>query len=122
MWSVPWYFEYEIVAGPGDVVQKWIRIFTPGSWRIMSSTMVAPPDALPSIFRERKKFCSFETCYILDGTGGTSPDEQLRTTSLPTHYCEHFRDWDTRSGFSYFLMFLVLIESSDALPFSASGI
>ena len=87
MWSVPRYFEYEIVAGPGDAVQDWTRIFTPGSWRTISSTIISPPDALPSTFREWKKFYIFETCYILDGTGGTSPDEQLRTTSLPTHYC-----------------------------------
>ena len=63
--------------------------------------MVAPPDALPSTFREWKKFYIVETCYILDGTVGTSPDEQLRTTSLPTRYCWHFRDWNTRGGSDY---------------------
>ena len=72
MWSVPRYFEYEIVAGPGDSVQEWIRIFTPGSWRLLSATVATPPEALPSTFREWKKFYIFETYYILDSTGGFS--------------------------------------------------
>ena len=70
-WPVPRYFEYDIVAGPGDSVSEWIGVYMPGPWQPVADFTLGPAPGLPSTYREWHKFYIFEVYWPCDSTGGT---------------------------------------------------
>ena len=79
-WTIPRYFENDIVAGSGDYFSEWIRVYTPGQWQPVADFTIGPPPELRYTYREWQKFYHFE---VLDSTEGTSAGRSLMRPFTP---------------------------------------
>ena len=87
-WSVPRYFEYDIVNGPANTrVDPWQPV--------ADSTLKPAPDST-STYREWRRFYHFEVYWPRDSTGGTTLDSFSQPVSYASFYTWQYRDWHTR--------------------------
>ena len=41
-WTLPRYFEYDIVNGPASTSVEWIRVYVPGPWQPVAESTLGP--------------------------------------------------------------------------------
>ena len=64
-WTLPRYFEYDIVNGPAGTSVEWIRVYVPGPWQPVAENTLGPAPEDPTTYREWRKVYHFDVQYGL---------------------------------------------------------
>ena len=59
-WSLPRYFEYDIVNGPASTSVEWIRVYVPGPWQPVAESTLGPAPDDTTTYREWRRFYHFD--------------------------------------------------------------
>ena len=62
-WTLPHYFEYDIVNGPASTSVEWIRVYVPGPWQPVAESTLGPAPEDTTTYREWHKFYHFDVYW-----------------------------------------------------------
>ena len=95
-WSLPRYFEYDIVNGPANTSVQWVRVYVPGPWQPVADSTLGPAPDDTTTYREWRRFYHFDVYWPSDSTGDTTMGSVSQLVSYASFYTWQYRDWVTR--------------------------
>ena len=66
-WSLPRYFEYDLVNGHATTRGEWIRVYVPGPWQPVADSTLGPAPDDTSTYREWRRFYHLEVYWPREG-------------------------------------------------------